>query len=530
MVQDRGSPAYFVSVRKAGEKAEPVDLSHRVLSLNFVDDERKADKLTLTVDNFDLANFDDPVWAHGNILQFSFGYASGMAPVREAVIRKVKGGRQLSIEAHSKDVVMDRIKRREAYENMTRSEVVEVIAARNGYMDDTLLMDDTPEVFEIITQNNLTDAQMLRKLAHLEGKEFFVDFDGLHWHGRDLEQAPIRELIYYTDPEQGDIIDFDIENDITRKPARVRVKSRNPETGKTVTGLADNNTDTSRPILQETKALEEFIIDFDPESGAPISGTRQLAPTQTVAHEDDIPSNAQTETEAKTEAKRRYRKATQRAVKMTIRMVGDPNLVAKSVIKVRGMGTRLSGKYYVQKATSVLSGGQVYGMSLKLITDGYQRRYGSGKGSKKTDASSGALASAVAAVATTAASVDDSRVVSGASEIVGLGLSLVRSGSPSKAGLAELAKRSVRVAAIVKRVRKGSAGPQVQALTALFKALTALATLARRIANQEDVEAKGKLNTKEVADSRELQQRVTFDNETGKTQTTYVEARSRGKK
>lgn len=527
---DRSAPVYFVAVRKAGEKGEPLNLSSKVLSLRFTDEERKADKLSLSVDNFDLANFDDPVWAHGNILQFTFGYASHLSPMRECVIRKVTGARQLTIEAHGMSVVMDRVKRRESFENMTRAEVVEIIAARNGYSGETLAVESTDERFEVITQNNLTDAQMLRKLAHLEGKEFFVDYDGLHWHTRDLEQAPIRELVYYSDPDQGDILDFNIENDITRKPGRVRVKSRNPETGETITGLADNETDTDRAVLQETKATEELLF-LDAESGATETGSRQIPTDQPVAYEQDIASNVQTEEEAKTEAKRRYRKATQRAVKMTMTIVGDPTIVAKSVIKVSGMGNRLSGKYYVQSVSSEVSGGGEFTQQLKLITDGYQRRFGTGKGQgQKMEAGLGALSSALRFVVEAVQPVSDSQIVSGVERIIAKGVALGKSGGTDRAGLAGLARSAGRVAGLLKQlVRKGQA-EQPAEYEGLYNALQNLARIAKALANIEDAEAKGKLNTADVADARAKVPRQTLDRETGTFKTVFVDARSRGKK
>jgi hypothetical protein len=46
-----------------------VDLSERVLSFVFEDSKKKADKLQLTVDNWNLRNFDAPVWKKGNMLE-----------------------------------------------------------------------------------------------------------------------------------------------------------------------------------------------------------------------------------------------------------------------------------------------------------------------------------------------------------------------------------------------------------------------------------------------------------------------------
>jgi len=87
-LQQRTDPQFSVTVVPEGSTEERVDLSERVLSFVFEDSEKKADKLVLTVDNWDLKNFDDPVWKKGNILEVSWGYPGDMAPTREVVIQK----------------------------------------------------------------------------------------------------------------------------------------------------------------------------------------------------------------------------------------------------------------------------------------------------------------------------------------------------------------------------------------------------------------------------------------------------------
>jgi len=527
-VRDRGGPVYFVAVRKPGTKGQAVNLSTKVESLSFKDAERKADVLTLTVDNFDLSNFDDPIWAHGNIIQFTFGYDSELAPLREAVIRSVKGSTKLTIEAHSKDVTLDRIKVRQAWENVTRSDVIRELATRNGYQPEDLQIAESSERFEILTQDNLTDAQMIRKLCEQEGYEFFVDFDGFHAHPRDLAQAPLREILYYTDPGQGDVISWSVENDITRKPGRVRVKSRDPDTKETITGLADNETDDLRDLLQEVKALEEFILEVDPETGATTTSTRKISENQPVAYEEDVAGNQQTQGEAETDAKRRFRKATQRAVKMSMTIVGDPSLLAKAVVKLSGFGTRLSGKYYVQDAAHELSGSGGYLTSLKLITDGYQAKRGSGKGQGgETSAAASALASATQALAQALAASTTPAVIDAAKKVAA---AVAQAEDLSIPALKAVIATTTALVRVVQVEGKRATGTEKLVLTEVYAASTALLSLAKRIANQEDAKANGTVNDKDVADARDKVARTTVDPETGETRTFYVDAGNRGKK
>ena len=128
-VRPRTEPAYYVKVAQEGAGAERVDLSERVLAFAFEDSEKKADKLVLTVDNWDLKNFDDPVWKKGNLLEVSWGYPGEMAPAREVVIQKVTGFQTLNVEGHAKSVLMNKVARCRTFENQKRSDVVRQIAS-----------------------------------------------------------------------------------------------------------------------------------------------------------------------------------------------------------------------------------------------------------------------------------------------------------------------------------------------------------------------------------------------------------------
>ena len=256
MSLDRASIFYAVArLPQGGGAASPVDLTERVIDFTYEDREKGSDRLKLTVDNFDLIQFDDPLFETGQFLQVTWGVGANLAPTHKMVIKKVTGARQLTVEAHHKSVVMDSIRKRRKFENVTRSAVVRQIATEYRFRAPDI--EDTTEVFEEIAQSNLTDAQFLRKLAHLEGFQFYLDASGLHWHERRLDQAPRKEYFYYRNPEaEGEILDFSIENDVTRRPGRVKVKSRDPLTKKEIEASASNSEDPDRVVLMGTTGVK----------------------------------------------------------------------------------------------------------------------------------------------------------------------------------------------------------------------------------------------------------------------------------
>lgn len=361
------APRWVVKVKKSGTSSDYVDISDSVLKLSFTDSESKVDKVSATMDNYEARVFDNPLIAHGNLLQFSLGYVDGkMSPTYECVIRKVTGGDEVVVEANAKSILMDSKKLRKAYRNMTRSQVVQEIAKRYGYSGTTAVIEDTSEVLSQVTQHNITDAMMLKKLADLQGFVFWVSFDGLHWHSRDLQQAPSRELTYFTEKGKGSIYNYSVENDVTRMPGRIKAKARDPLTKKTLEATADNETDADRTILQVEKALTEFRLDIDEESLVVTTGDFGLP------QDESVPSAEQTQQSINTEAKKKFRQTTLSAVKMNLSCIGDPTLLAKTIIKVNGLGTRLSGKYYVKEVVHELDG-VGYDMQIKVTTDGYRK-------------------------------------------------------------------------------------------------------------------------------------------------------------
>ena len=75
---------------------------------------------------------------------------------------------------------------------------------------------------------------------------------------------------------------------------------------------------------------------------------------------------------AKREAKGRFRKVRREAIKLKLQCVGDPTLVAKTLIEVRGIGDLLSGVYYIESIKHNVSTSG-YTMTLAVRRDGPAR-------------------------------------------------------------------------------------------------------------------------------------------------------------
>jgi phage protein D len=344
-------PGYVVRVIKQGQKnAEPIDRSEEVTNFVYDDIEKGADKLSLTVDNFDLRNFDNPTWEIGNRLLVTWGYEGNMAPERKLVIKNVNGFQVLTIEALEEAVLLNQQRKTRSFEQTKYSDIAHAIAIEAGYSEDYLRkIDDSKIIHEVVSQNGLSDAQLLRNMANKIGWEWYLDWDGFHFHPKRLGQRPLRKFIFYLDPNQGEVLSVNFDISTTAKPqgttGAVKVTGRDPIEKKDINETADKTTEKGRDTLGDVTKV------VDPKSGS----TAYKVPS---ASETLVTSSAANAEQAKQEAQGKFAQAQTKQVKMTAKVVGDPNLFAKSITLWEFPGAKsITGPYYLIGVKHTLSAG-----------------------------------------------------------------------------------------------------------------------------------------------------------------------------
>lgn len=360
-VLDRSAPGIRLTLL-ADERAasgEPLDLGGRVIGFTFEDSERKTDKVSIQLDNFDLSLFDREDLTGGATLEVSWGYPGNMAVPRRVVVKKLKGFATLTVEGQATSVLMNREARTRSWENVTRAEVARQIAEEHGYSGELVDVEDTAEVLDVVNQTAETDARFLRRLAAREEFEFYVDDGGFHFHERRQDAAPTHVFTWYADPGRGDVLSVDVESDLVKRAGRVTVRGRDPMERATIESTASNSS-------SDRATLAEVIEVVDPETGATSLQTRNATAS---VH----PTSAPTAGRASRESDARFRRAERATVKLSLRVVGDPTLHAKSIVEVRGISGLLSGKYYVTEVKHVISSSG-YTCDLKLTRDGQGQR------------------------------------------------------------------------------------------------------------------------------------------------------------
>ncbi len=388
-----GNPLYFVKLIPKGTKGVRIDLTDRVESFEFEDNESKADKLKLTVDNWDLANFDTPVWRKGGILEVTWGYPGRLAPARQVIIKKVTGFTTLNVEGFSKKFLMDRVDRCRVFENKKRSDMVKQIAEENGFSDEVQFIQDTKEIVEFQTQAKQTDAHFIRRLAQKEGFEFYVDFDGLHFHERQVGQKPVRTFRWYAGGTTGNreaaILSFNVDNDTSPIPGRTTTRGRDPLKKLDFEFVVDYTKDFSPQLAPNAEVTAELLTGLANVARDVIDVTSEvIAPL------------------ARRRARGRGKKRRHLTVKAKMSIIGDPEYLAKTVSRIEGIGSRLSGNYYLKKITHKIAGSG-YECQCEILRDGHKENRKQERLFAFVPGSGGGVSTCLSALKNVQARIDD---------------------------------------------------------------------------------------------------------------------------
>ncbi len=361
-------PDVLIRFQGNTDEKRQLNLRDRMIEFKYEDREKGADLSFISLENHDLSLYDEVGFDKGNILELTWGYPNNFSPTRKVIVKRSKGFRALRVEAYGQEVQLNRETKCRTFENKKRSQVVQELAQKAGFKTDELDIEDTKVIFRTIHQAKQTDAQFIKKLAEKEGFQFYTDFDGFHFHQRRLGQKPIRSFTWYNDPDRGEIISIDdVDTNIAAKPGAVRLKGRNTLRKKNIDVRSTNS-------VTDRDTLANAVLIVDKESGNTRTVRRNISEqVQTTGQQD--------EQAARREADGRYRNTQLSSVKIKFTVVGDPGLVAKSVVILNGMGKRLSGRYYVTKATHTINK-QGYRVQLETKRDGLSERGAESKGEK----------------------------------------------------------------------------------------------------------------------------------------------------
>ena len=338
----------------------PIDLSGRVLRFAFEDSEAKAGKLTLELDNHDLALLDRTDLIGGALWEVSWGYVGAVAAPRRVIVRKLTGFETLSLEAHSLGVLFDSVAKTRTFSRMTRGQVAAAIAREHGYDGPLVDVELDGTIEDTIVQAGETDARLLRRLAARDHRLFYVDAAGFHFRRR----KPARQVTHsYVWRGDANLLSIRIESNLAARVGKVEVRAHDPMTKQTVSATATKDT-VARPTLGD---LVEVV---DPETGK-TALERRIATATVIA--------GSSATRAKADADAHFLGAEGATIQASAQVVGDPTLYAGELVRIDGISKRLSGIYYARTVRHAISH-DGYTCDLELMRDGLSGSAGAGRG------------------------------------------------------------------------------------------------------------------------------------------------------
>lgn len=274
----------------------------------------------------------------GNDLEIQMGYGQSPATVFKGEISAVEldatatAAPVLSVRGYARSHRLHRGRYRRSFLNVTDSDIARQLASEKGLSATT---DATPVVHDYVFQNNQTSWEFLKERAARNGYEVFVDDRTLYFRKPKIGDSPVAT------------------EELGKTLLNVRVKMSSSFQAKQVTVQAWDSKTKQAIVGQASSSSFHPSIGLG-KSGAQASQTFGDASVYVVS--DPVASQS----EANALAQAIYDELDGSFIQAEATSLGNPAIKPGKVVELRGLGTKLSGKYYVTAATHTISGDHGY--------------------------------------------------------------------------------------------------------------------------------------------------------------------------
>jgi Bacteriophage probable baseplate hub protein len=316
------------------------DVSADIVSVSFEDHATDVDMATIVVNNKDGKWVDSGLFDKGRTVEISLGY--GHAPKRMFKGRIVRpelsfpedGVPTLTVRAYDLSYQMRRSeeKTNTTWQNITDSQLARKIASKYGFKAKHLVMDDTRDIIPYIAQGNLTDWEFLKERVERIGFELYVELDEFHFHRPRDYVKRIPGMYEY----RRNLRSFEPRLTTAEQVSKVVVKGWDEKRKAPIVAIATSETTLERPVLGKQAGSDFVKEDFG--EGAKILHDRAPA----------------SQKEAEEIAKAYFRQKEYGLIEAHGTCIGEPELRAKGLIEIKGVGRKFSGTYYVTRVAHTL--------------------------------------------------------------------------------------------------------------------------------------------------------------------------------
>jgi phage protein D len=362
---DYYAPDYKIVVE--GQELDP-ESKGDVLDLKVTMDLENMTQFDMTVNNWDDKHLtfkysDTDTFDLGNHVQVQMGYAGGLLSMVQGLITSLtphfpeSGPPTLAVQGEDRMVKLKERKPKDGeqkkFVNKTDSEIVSIIAARNGLVPK---IQKTTETHDIVVQKNQDDAAFLMERAKRIDFDCFIGVDPDSGLDALYFQSPTdardgKNVRVYVFEWGKSLMSFSPRISLNRQVGKVTVKGWDP---------------TTKSIIQYTAGPDDLPTTGGGETG-PGAIDSGFADREDMVVDQPVTSQQ----EAKTLAIALLRERAYAYITASGQVIGIPDLRPGDNIEVQGLGQRFSGQYYVTKVEHSLgSSGYTTGFDVRNWVDG----------------------------------------------------------------------------------------------------------------------------------------------------------------
>lgn len=400
------------------------DLSERLVSFSFNDQNGKKDKVTIVLSDYDRRLTEGDLIQPDDVWEVRWGYYNDMSRTRVITLKEwtpiysdgaatvnltftVNRGKTNSGKYGTE---MDRVARPKLWGIIQSSEIAKKIARRHKLKYKGVDSKDANKELPYVQPGNVSDYEYLNQLAYDINFEFFIEDNTLFYRAPALEERPRRAFYYYPQTNQTYLLSFTPKVKVTRHSATKAnaAGTKGPLTKQRVLkALKQIQGGSSAPVVRayikhiesggEINLADEALIsivkkfekrNLPQSSGNTTSGDSPTAspggqasgetPTKSVGRIEfsnlggskraEFVPTAVTTVEDKPSAKAaaQQNKAKEKAVTASATFIGSPTIRTRTNIYIGGVGKRFSGNWYVKSCTHTITESRKYSVSAEL--------------------------------------------------------------------------------------------------------------------------------------------------------------------
>lgn len=345
---EKYAPSYQISVEgKKLEHGTNVD----VLSVSVTDTIDRADSFTFTLRDrhpdpkrlfaggTELQWMDSDLFDEGNEVEIQMGYVGDLRPMIKGKIKSVtcqfpeSGQSTLQVTGYSPLHDLQHKRRREPFESATDSEIAQEIASAAGLKAQ---VDSTGAKHQLFSPKGASLASVLLERAKRLGFEVATKDGAL------IFQKPG----YHANPSP--VLTLEWGRDL--RSFSPRLSTHNQVTKVTVRGSQTTQGGGKEPVVGEAKAGDERV-KMGKQTGS--QAAKKVYGKHEVLIDDH---NVENQADANDRSLGTLETRSMDYITGSGSCIGDPQIRARIMIELKGLGKRFSGKYYVTSATHTIDG------------------------------------------------------------------------------------------------------------------------------------------------------------------------------